>query len=61
MDRIYPNNEDVGKLMIWGENWTVYIFPKMGKRARKGCFCAVVNEFWDAKVKTFISEQVVHR
>lgn len=44
VDRIHLVNEDV-EIDDKGENWTVYIFPKISKRARKNVFNAVVNEF----------------
>lgn len=44
MNRIHSVNEDV-EIDDKGENWTVYIFPKISKRARKDVFNAVVNEF----------------
>lgn len=44
VDRIHSVNEDV-EIDDKGENWTVYIFPKISKRVRKDVFNAVVNEF----------------
>lgn len=44
VNRIHSVNEDV-EIDDKGENWTVYIFPKISKRARKDVFNAVVNDF----------------
>jgi hypothetical protein len=50
VDRIHSVNEDV-EIDDKGENWTVYIFPKISKRARKDVFNAVVNEFLGCQSK----------
>ena len=42
--KIYSVNEDV-EIDDKSENWTVYIFPKISKRARKDVFNALANEF----------------
>ena len=50
VDRIHSVNEDV-EIDDKGENWTVYIFPKISKRVRKDVFNAVVNEFLGCQSK----------
>lgn len=50
VDRIHSVNEDVG-IDDKGENWAVYIFPKISKRVRKDVFNAVVNEFLGCQSK----------
>lgn len=50
VDRIHSVNEDV-EIDDKSENWTVYIFPKISKRARKDVFNAVVNEFLGCQSK----------
>ena len=50
VDRIHSVNEDV-EIDDKGENWAVYIFPKISKRARKDVFNAVVNEFFGCQSK----------
>lgn len=50
VDRIHSVNENV-EIDDKGENWTVYIFPKISKRVRKDVFNAVVNEFLGCQSK----------
>lgn len=50
VNRIHSVNEDV-EIDDKGENWTVYIFPKISKRARKDVFNAVVNDFLGCQSK----------
>lgn len=50
VNRIHSVNKDV-EIDDKGENWTVYIFPKISKRARKNVFNAAVNEFLGCQSK----------